>query len=313
MPSAKFIVIDQANLRQRPRQHRRSLHQRIQRDGAGGQHGRRVEGRQFPPMPSGGGVEGGGEFLPQDGAKRGFQTSRHGQGVVHRRPTLAVLDREDFRQRLAFGSQTGTGGIGRRLRLPHAAQAGGRRGPRLFGGLQGHPFGRQVALGLDRVVGCLRQQSRIDLLGGDAGAFVVQPGELVLQAAEPLVSLGQQGVDGIGAGIGLGRGLGSAVGGGLGRAQGFGGLRRGGFQSGGAGGVVGIRLGQCRLFGAKAFLGRGGVALQLLGVEQVALDGIEPPGRFPQGGAGALLLLGDPFLCQAMAFQRGARHGFHFA
>ena len=70
-------VADQSDLRQRARQGGRGAHQGGKRCGALRQAGHRVEGRQFVPVPGGGGVGGGFQLLAQRGAEGGFQPGRH--------------------------------------------------------------------------------------------------------------------------------------------------------------------------------------------------------------------------------------------
>ena len=180
---------------------------------------------------------------------------------------------------------------------------------RLF---DGSARGCQRRLGFGDLLACPGDQGGIDLVSGDLFAFPADCLGLFVQPVGPVFRLRQKLRGCLSTGIGLGGGLGGAVGLGFGDPDGIGGGDGGGVCGLGAFIVALVGLGQCGFFRGQPLIGRGGIALQLIGVRQILAKLADPPLGLAQGHASGLLLSGDLLLRDAMAFQDGpgVRFGF---
>ena len=111
--------------------------QPVKRSRAGRQLGGRIERQQFPPMSRGVTVGSRGQLLAQRRAERGFQPGGHAERVHHRRPTLAVLHREDFASARASAASRAATEFGGRLTLARGGQRRPGCGTGLLGGRKG--------------------------------------------------------------------------------------------------------------------------------------------------------------------------------
>ena len=122
-------VFAKPDLRQRPRQCRRPLHQRGKGRKTGGRRRRRVQRREFAPMPRLRRIRRRFEVGAQRGPERRLQPGRHGERIEHARPAVALADRQDFLERFRLGRQFRAGAFGRGGGFAGMSQPRVRLGP----------------------------------------------------------------------------------------------------------------------------------------------------------------------------------------
>ena len=253
------------------------------------------------------------QFLTQNRTQGGFQPIGDRQGINHRRPTLAILHRQHFRQRLCLCRQSRSDRISRGLPVPRRCQRRRGRRARLFRQLNSDPSRRQPGIRLGRIRRRPRDHCRIDLLRRDPLPFLADGPELLVQPVRPLLGLRQKLSSRLRPGIRLRRRLGCAIGLGFRHPDRIG--QRDNRRRRCCRPVVMPRIG----LGQRGFLAHEPlircrrIALQLPGMGQILTELPDPPLCLTQGNPGLLFLAGDLLLRHTMAFQHRASIGLDLA
>ncbi len=261
-------------------------------------------------MAGGGGIGRRGQLLAEHGPERGLKPGGHAEHVHHRRPPLAVLDRQHLGQRPRLRRQLGPRRFVGGCPGPGIGKRGLRGGARVLGPFLLRARRRRCLLGLYLPRDGGLKPRRINRLGTDSVPLLHRTRLLLAHAPRAGLGLPQLLRRRLSAGGGLGSHLRGAVGLGFGEARGL--SRLHGRSLGGlsAGRMRRLGLRQTCLFRRQPALGGIGVPARLLRVRQVLADLAQPPLGFGQCRARPRRLGRDLFPRDPAAFQRRARLRF---